>query len=197
MPTYVTGEVVIKKYHWYIEKRPITGHAGGTLTYSNGNYDAQSGFGYFVQNHISTLDELGEWYFDSAAEKFFMHFGVDAHQSHSVLVSILDASQFCSIKDDGGGIYLYSPGPGDTGREVMGNIVIGPGMTYPAGAPEDAGTNGIYKAPVGVASADDVLCYYNDTMADKNIILPADTYLDVGERSTPELSVWRHPRRWC
>jgi hypothetical protein len=33
------------------------------------------GNGYFFQNHLQTLDQQGEWYYDSVAKRLYVFFG--------------------------------------------------------------------------------------------------------------------------
>jgi hypothetical protein len=76
----LTGaQIVIRFNEWVINTHAVTGHntSTHTLTYdvSGTGYRAQSGFGYFVQNHVSLLRELYDWWFDAAANRLYMHFG--------------------------------------------------------------------------------------------------------------------------
>ena len=58
------GEVVIRKNRWVLDRNRILQHNGSLLTYaSQSGYSADKGFGYFIQNHPSALDEEGEWYY--------------------------------------------------------------------------------------------------------------------------------------
>lgn len=69
--SFVGGEVVIKKWRYILDRHKITAQSGGTITYSSTNfygnsssYEPTDGNGYFVQNHLATLDQDGEWYSD-------------------------------------------------------------------------------------------------------------------------------------
>ncbi|MFI5185217.1 MAG: right-handed parallel beta-helix repeat-containing protein [Chitinophagales bacterium] len=69
-PNWTGGEVVIRKEHWIIDRNLITGHSGNTITYTSGSsYNARDGFGYFIQNHRSTLDKQNEWYYTPSTKK--------------------------------------------------------------------------------------------------------------------------------
>ncbi|NJP04259.1 MAG: hypothetical protein HC837_00825 [Chloroflexaceae bacterium] len=66
----------IKGMRWYILNRQVTSQSGKTLTL---NADAGcfgdnecAGWGYFVQNHLSTLDQDGEWYYDADANRVYL-----------------------------------------------------------------------------------------------------------------------------
>lgn len=93
------ADVVIRKKQWISERLKITNHASGTLTYNKGVYfsignytnytpgNSQSGYGYFIQNDLRTLDKNGEWFFDSTNQRFYMHFGGAAPNTNVVEVA--------------------------------------------------------------------------------------------------------------
>ncbi len=74
-PSWKGAEVVIRKNDWALERRPITNHTTNTITYSGAGWNGISGCGYFIQNDLRTLDQLGEWYHNTANGKFYMYFG--------------------------------------------------------------------------------------------------------------------------
>ena len=64
------GQVVIRKTRWIIDRNPISSQSGNTINYSSqSGYGAAQGYGYFIQNHPSTLDTLGEWYYQPDGQK--------------------------------------------------------------------------------------------------------------------------------
>ncbi|MFP3471926.1 hypothetical protein R0J90_17920, partial [Micrococcus sp. SIMBA_144] len=71
------GEVVIKKNQWIIDTHEITSHSGGQVKFnaSNSAYPVKKDFGFFIQNHIKTLDTFGEWYFNPSTKKINIYFG--------------------------------------------------------------------------------------------------------------------------
>lgn len=96
-PNWTDAEVVIRKYRWILDRHPVSSHSGGTLTYAStaayGNnkvYYPVDGNGYFIQGHLSTLDQRGEWYYDKAAGRFYMHFGSENPVAKVVRASTLD-----------------------------------------------------------------------------------------------------------
>ncbi|OLY92553.1 Ig-like domain-containing protein [Cnuella takakiae] len=70
------AELVIRSSHWTIDKTPITAHTGTTLTYNTGvTYTPEEGFGYFIQNDVRTLDQVGEWAYNAATKKITVFLG--------------------------------------------------------------------------------------------------------------------------
>lgn len=91
-PSWNNGEVVIKKNQWIIDTHQISSHNGGQIRYNGNNsaYKAQKDYGFFIQNHINTLDSFGEWYFNPSTKKINVYFGTNTPSSLKVEVSTLD-----------------------------------------------------------------------------------------------------------
>jgi parallel beta-helix repeat protein len=88
-PSWAGAEVVIRKNRWILDKGSITQHSGTSLTYTgSSHYDAEDNFGYFIQNHRSTLDKSGEWCFNKPAKKvsIFLNSGINPN-GQSIKVS--------------------------------------------------------------------------------------------------------------
>lgn len=92
------AEIVIRKNHWTAERCRVTAQQGKTIhfTYANRGinplnepilYKGTRGNGYFFQNDIRTLDENGEWFFDSTNNKLIM---VLNDANHLIKASIVD-----------------------------------------------------------------------------------------------------------
>lgn len=76
LPNWTGAEVVIRKNRWTIDRNKITAHQNSTMHFdSPTHHAAKNGFGYFIQNHIKTLDRLGEWYYDPVIKKMYFYFG--------------------------------------------------------------------------------------------------------------------------
>ena len=97
------AEVVAKKEGYVLERDKIISQSGSTVTYTsiptiNPRSNASStpmtpknaGFGLFIQRDPRTLDQLGEWYFDTIAKKIKMHFGGGTPSAYTIKASILD-----------------------------------------------------------------------------------------------------------
>ncbi|MEJ7683883.1 MAG: Ig-like domain-containing protein [Segetibacter sp.] len=87
-PNWTGAELVLRTNHWKIDRYKITNHSGNTIT-STGTY-AQNNYGYFIQNSIKALDQLGEWSYDSSSKKVSMYFGAESPLSFKVTASALD-----------------------------------------------------------------------------------------------------------
>ncbi|MDN3686841.1 malectin domain-containing carbohydrate-binding protein [Cyclobacterium jeungdonense] len=77
-PNWSGGEVVIRKVYWITDRHRITSHSGNTLNYASNpdtSYEPRAGYGYFIQNHPSTLDRYGEWYYNPSTRKMRVYFG--------------------------------------------------------------------------------------------------------------------------
>ena len=61
------AEIVIRSNNWIIDRSKITGQTGGQFNFSPSiTYEPTNYFGYFIQNHIGTLDLEGEWCYTSS-----------------------------------------------------------------------------------------------------------------------------------
>ncbi len=70
------GEVVIRKTRWVLDRNSIISHSGNTINYaSQSGYEPANGYGYFIQNHPSTLDMNGEWYYNASIQKLGIYTG--------------------------------------------------------------------------------------------------------------------------
>lgn len=124
--SFVGGEVVIKKARYIIDRHKITAQKNNTITYTSPNLNGSSSFyapnngnGFFVQNHLATLDQEGDWYFDEAAKRLYMHFGVGTPAGRTIKANTsgdmvhLEGASFVTLQNldfEGGrnGIGSYS-----------------------------------------------------------------------------------------
>lgn len=90
-PTFVGGDLVAIQNTGICSRNPITAQSSGTIwfndewaTYGNVNINWR----FFVQDHISTLTTLGEWYYD--ADTLFMYFGAETPGDYTVQVATQD-----------------------------------------------------------------------------------------------------------
>lgn len=74
--SWVGARVHAKGIRWYIVNRDVVAQAGATLTLNDdlaciGTADC-AGWGYFLSNHLLTLDREGEWYWEAATNRLFL-----------------------------------------------------------------------------------------------------------------------------
>ncbi|MCH7411688.1 Ig-like domain-containing protein, partial [Belliella sp. DSM 111904] len=85
------GEIVIRKNPWIIDRHNISSHSSTRINYStnSSHYNANKGYGFFIQNHLNTLDQFGEWYYDKNNQKLYVYFGDRSPANHTVKISNL------------------------------------------------------------------------------------------------------------
>ncbi|MEX2513461.1 MAG: right-handed parallel beta-helix repeat-containing protein [Cyclobacteriaceae bacterium] len=73
---FTGGEIVIRKNNWIIDRHRITSHSATSFQYDTegSDYKPQNGYGFFIQNHPGTLDEMGEWYYDKSNKKLLLYY---------------------------------------------------------------------------------------------------------------------------
>lgn len=95
------AEVIIRKNHWTAERCRVTAQTANTIFYKHAVaginttdvpklYNGTKGNGYFFQNDPRTLDELGEWYFDSSNKKLQIYFGKSLPSNFIIKASTID-----------------------------------------------------------------------------------------------------------
>jgi len=84
-PNWTRADIVIKKNHWIIDRSNIVSQTAGVLNYASGTSSTPTDhYGYFIENDPRTLDQFGEWYFDSSRKKIRVFFGDKIPRSHLV-----------------------------------------------------------------------------------------------------------------
>lgn len=65
----------IRGMRWYILNRQVTGSSGTTFSLGAALdcWDGCSGWGYFLNNHLATLDQEGEWFYDATAKRVYLY----------------------------------------------------------------------------------------------------------------------------
>ncbi|MEP6583495.1 MAG: right-handed parallel beta-helix repeat-containing protein [Ginsengibacter sp.] len=72
---WTNAELVVRKKRYVIDRNEIISQAGSSLRYKSGTqYEPTNGLGFFVQNHIQTLDQFGEWYYDPVLKTLNLYF---------------------------------------------------------------------------------------------------------------------------
>ncbi|MFB6318233.1 cadherin domain-containing protein [Saccharicrinis sp. FJH54] len=98
-PNWTGAELVIVSSRWTIDKLPIISHNGTDIYYGGViSYEPRhDDFGYFIQNDIRTLDQLGEWYYDGSY--LYVYFGNEFPSSHTVKASIINDIVYSNLKN--------------------------------------------------------------------------------------------------
>ena len=90
-PNWIGGQVVIRKARYVIDRNTITSESGNVLSYtSQSDYLSLPGYGYFIQNHASTLDINGEWYFQASNSTFGIYTGAINPSSNTIKVGVIE-----------------------------------------------------------------------------------------------------------
>jgi parallel beta-helix repeat protein len=85
------AELVLRKNHWIIDRQKITAQKGNTITFSTATrYEPKNGFGFFIQNHLNTLDQLGEWYQDLDKKRLYVCLEDTNPENYTIQVSSVD-----------------------------------------------------------------------------------------------------------
>lgn len=83
------AEIVIRKNRWVIDKAKILKQERNTFTYqSPTGQEPSDNFGYFIQNDPRTLDQPGEWFYDTTSGKLQIFFGKDQPPEFAVQVAV-------------------------------------------------------------------------------------------------------------
>lgn len=90
-PNWTGADVVIRTNRYIIERKAISTHSNSTVEYTPGTvYTPSNGFGYFFENSLLTLDQLGEWYYNPGLQKLTMYFGGGSPASYTIRVTTID-----------------------------------------------------------------------------------------------------------
>ena len=71
------AEAIIRKNDWTLDRCSITNHSGNILTYVSlgTTQNATANYGYFIQNDLRCVTNVGDWYHNKNTGKFYMYFG--------------------------------------------------------------------------------------------------------------------------
>lgn len=91
------GTLVVKKARYIIDRHPITSRSGNTIFITNDDTFGQTsnngmtdGNGYFIQDNIGCLTQLGDWFYDKGSNRLYMYFGGSNPSSFTVQASTID-----------------------------------------------------------------------------------------------------------
>lgn len=122
------AEVVRKRTHWILDRERITGHTGNTITHGGNHYFKEVGWGFFIQNHIKTLDKAGEWYFNPNTKQLSVYSATQPNTKVAVLRYLLTANSVVNvtvnnIDFEGADTAIYNNGSGGK-NFVMNNCNV-------------------------------------------------------------------------
>jgi hypothetical protein len=69
----------LKNIRWSMIDRQVTSSSGHTLVLNQGlsclisGWTTCNGWGYFINNHLATLDQDGEWYYDESSNQVYLY----------------------------------------------------------------------------------------------------------------------------
>lgn len=86
---YSGAEIVSVILAWVIDRKIISSHSGGTLNFPAMQYTNRVGYGFFVQNHINCLNDLGDWMYNESTKTLSMYFGAVNPDTVDVDVSVV------------------------------------------------------------------------------------------------------------
>lgn len=143
-PLNWTGAIVhIKNIRWSMLDRQVTGRSGTTLTLNTGlsclvsSWGTCAGWGYFINNHLNTLDQDGEWYYDAANNRVYLYsdYGTPTGIDGSVVQEAAETIRH-------GGIML-SDGSA-TAYVTIDNIEVKNWFNHGIGTPGSMGSGDVY-----------------------------------------------------
>jgi parallel beta-helix repeat protein len=83
---FTGADAVIRTERWIIEKIRISSHSGKNISLSSqASYEIKNNYGFFIQNHLGTLDENGEWYYDKNSKKIYLYSSSDPNSQKTVI----------------------------------------------------------------------------------------------------------------
>lgn len=90
-PNFTGGEAVIRKVQWIVDRHPILSHTGSTIEYGGtSTFPPLVNWGFFIQNHLNTLDQYGEWFYNRSSKRLNMFFGSSNPSSQKTSLATLD-----------------------------------------------------------------------------------------------------------
>ncbi|MEO6453065.1 MAG: Ig-like domain-containing protein, partial [Ginsengibacter sp.] len=78
------AQIVVRQRRWILDRAKILSHTGTRIKHTPISGAPYDNYGYFIQDHIKTLDKFGEWYYNPATKKVSMYFGSNSPTSYLV-----------------------------------------------------------------------------------------------------------------
>lgn len=89
-PDWDGAEMVIRENRWTMTRHTVTDHSTTSVTFTPVLTYNPTGYGFFFQNDLETLDTFGEWYHDHAANRLYIHMGDSTIGSYVIKASDTD-----------------------------------------------------------------------------------------------------------
>ena len=98
VPDFTGAELVQRSMQWVFDRSIVLNQTQTQLTtkpevspdHPSYTYESMNGHGFFFQNHIKTLTNLGDWSYDQNLKKLTMFFGNNDPKNYSVKASCID-----------------------------------------------------------------------------------------------------------
>lgn len=85
------AEVVLRPAHWIIDRARVTKQQSHSLSLDNrSTYPLLDGWGFFLQNHLATLDQPGEWFYDANLKTFWLIDNQSNPNEHTLTATVID-----------------------------------------------------------------------------------------------------------
>lgn len=82
------GEVVVRSNYFIIDRATITQQVSNTLALNNTSaYNLSDNFGFFIQNHLNTLDRQDEWYYNASTKTVYVYNALGNPNSQQIRVT--------------------------------------------------------------------------------------------------------------
>jgi hypothetical protein len=82
-PDWDGAELVIRQNRWILTRHTITNHTDTSIQFTTALTYNPVGYGYFIQNHINTLTNHGEWFHDTGTNRLYIY--LDSTPSNYVI----------------------------------------------------------------------------------------------------------------
>ncbi|MEO7801443.1 MAG: right-handed parallel beta-helix repeat-containing protein [Ginsengibacter sp.] len=87
-PDWIDAELVLRRERWVLDRFPVLAINNKTISYKNAKSNGKDGYGYFIQNALSTLDSDGEWFYDNKSESFYMYLDKNPKSKNIQIASV-------------------------------------------------------------------------------------------------------------
>ncbi len=123
-PNWTGADVIIRTSRWTLDKGKITNHSGTRITYTPtpNTYTPVNNYGYFIQNNIKTLDQLGEWYYNPSTKRIYMYFGSNNPSSYNVQAASSDNLVYSSNRSYVGFENIEFKGANGNNINIVGGV---------------------------------------------------------------------------